>query len=282
MGKREKRLAAVQARLQQVATARDFALVLEPHALTEAHRLTETLTADGDLQARYLLGWLHWYSYQALPEGQDREDLNAAIGMFILCFIADAAELPEPLQPILAEQATPTAIAWLEEALGSTNPALLSAVIDLWQRILAATPADHPGRARCLSNFGIALQSRFERTGQQADLDAGHRGPARGVSGSPADHPDRPAMLSNLGDRAADPVRAHRGSRPTWTQAIDRPPGGCAPPLRPTTPTGPGACSTSGMRCGPGSSTPGEPADLDAGHHLISGRLSPPPRPTTP
>ena len=37
---------------------------------------------------------------------------------------------------------------------------------------MAATPADHPDRAVYLSNLGLALWTRFERTGDRADLDA--------------------------------------------------------------------------------------------------------------
>jgi hypothetical protein len=86
--------------------------VLGPRALADARRLAGILEDDdGDLQARHALGWLHWYRYQALPQGQDRQDLDAAIAMFTPCFVAGADGLPEPLLRVLAERAIPTAMA---------------------------------------------------------------------------------------------------------------------------------------------------------------------------
>jgi hypothetical protein len=57
---------------------------------------------------------------------------------------------------------------------------------------------DHscPGQ---LSNLGVALWSRFERTGQQGDLDEAVVVGRQAVQATPDDHPDRAAMLSNLG-----------------------------------------------------------------------------------
>ena len=71
MGERDRWMMAVQARLERVITAQDLSPVLEKTAITEARELARTLTDDpGSLPAMYLLGWLHWYRYQALPEGQ--------------------------------------------------------------------------------------------------------------------------------------------------------------------------------------------------------------------
>ena len=71
---------------------------------------------------------------------------------------------------------------------------------------MAATPADHPDRAGWLSNLGGALQARFERAGDRADLDEAIDAGRQAVAASPADHPDRAGCLSNLGARPADPV----------------------------------------------------------------------------
>ena len=64
---------------------------------------------------------------------------------------------------------------------------------------MAATPADHPARATFLSNLGLALPARFERTGDLADLDAAIDVGRQAVAATPADHPDRARYLSNLG-----------------------------------------------------------------------------------
>ncbi|MGH3374461.1 MAG: tetratricopeptide repeat protein, partial [Actinoallomurus sp.] len=202
MGEREGLRAAVQARLRQVITTRDLSPVLETAALVEARRLAEILH-DGadDVPIRYLLGWLHWYRYQALPEGQDRQDLDTAIGMFTPCFLAGIADqnLPEPLLPLLADRAVPTATALLQQALGSADQAVLSATTQLWQHILTATPTDHPNRAGHLNDLGIALRARFERTGAQTDLDSAIGFGREAVGATPTGHPDRAGRLSNLG-----------------------------------------------------------------------------------
>ncbi len=101
---------------------------------------------------------------------------------------------------MLAEQAAPTAIALLRESIGSTDQNLISTTVDLWQRMLDAIPAGHPYRAVMLTNLGIILQTRFERTGVLADLDAAIEAEHAAVAATPPGHPDRPGYLSNLGD----------------------------------------------------------------------------------
>ena len=99
--------------------------------------------------------------------------------------------LPEPLLPFLANQAAPAASELLQLTQRSGDLELLSATADLWQRILTATPADHPDRAGRLSNLGVALQTRFGRTGAAADLDAAIAAGRQAVDATPADHPGR-------------------------------------------------------------------------------------------
>jgi Tetratricopeptide repeat len=198
---RERWMTAVQARLDRVTTMQELSPVLEETALDEARKLTRTLTDDlGSLHAMYLLGWLHWYRYQALPEGHDHQDLEAAVSMFAPCFINGINGLPESLLPVLADQATYAAEQMLELTQRSGDLDLLSAMTDLWQRILTATPADHPNRGMYLSNLGNALAMRFQRTGATADLDAAINTAQQAVNATPTDHPDRAAILFNLGN----------------------------------------------------------------------------------
>jgi len=200
MSERERLIAAVQARLERVTAVRDLSPVLEETALTEARELTQTLTDDlGSLPVRYLLGWLHWYRYQALPEGQDQQDLQVAVTMYTPCFINGMSGLPAQLLPIVADQALPVATELLQQTQRSGDQDLLSATVDLWQRILTVTPADYPARATFQSNLGIALLTRFQRTGAAADLDAAIEAGQQAVLATPADHPDLAVCLSNLG-----------------------------------------------------------------------------------
>ena len=119
-----------------------------------------------------------------------------------------------------------------------------------------ATPAGHPGRPGMLSTLGTALRTRFERTGQQADLDQA----ITWLPGGGRRHPGRPPRPARVPvqprGRAADPVRAHRAAGGPGPGHHRRPARPSTPP-RPATPTGPGTCPTSGPRCGPGSGAPG-------------------------
>jgi hypothetical protein len=201
MEERERWAQAVLVRLQRVTAARELSPVLEEAAVTEARGLTRALGNDQEsLSATYLLGWLHWYRYQALPAGHDQQDLQAAMAMFTSCFISGMSGFPESLVPSLADQSISIATELLGLTQRSGDRNLLSATTDLWLRILTATPADHPDRAGRLSNLGAALLTRFERTGGTADLDAAITDFRDAVQATPADHPRRPAFLSNLGN----------------------------------------------------------------------------------
>jgi tetratricopeptide (TPR) repeat protein len=169
--------------------------VLEPDALSEARQLAESLDDTGDVQARYLLGWLHWCRYQAL---QRSDDLDVAIGMFAVPFTAGVTDLPAQLLPVLAEYAAPVAFALLQQALGSADQGLLSAAAELWLQIVSSAPAGHPDRAVYLNGLGHALLARSQWAGL-ADLDAAIEAlQAASDIASPHDL-NQAAYLNNLG-----------------------------------------------------------------------------------
>ena len=195
-------LEAVAARLARVAEQQDLALVLEAEAAQEARGLTELIRDDqADIHSRYLLGWLYWYRYQALPDGQGQSELDSAISMFIPCLLGDIElqNLPEPLLPILADRIIPTARALYEKAQISADLRLISYAVDIWIRLVTATPGDHARRAERLSELGSTLRIRFERTGAQADLDKAIDMARQAAAATPSGHPDRAAVLSGLG-----------------------------------------------------------------------------------
>lgn len=196
--RRDDLLAALQARLNQVASGRNLAPALEPGAVDEARQLIEQLhDGDGDIQARYVLGWLHWYRYAGLPEPQSALDLNVAIAMFTSCYITDTGEVPSALWPILAEEAITAAMA-IQNSLESADEELCSIATALWQRILNDLPDDHPGRAGMLSNLGIAQRARFKLTGDLAHLEAAIEAGRAAAQISTLDNLDRAQVLSNL------------------------------------------------------------------------------------
>ncbi|CAM5620133.1 CHAT domain-containing protein [Streptomyces tanashiensis] len=201
VAEREELLEAVAARLLDARDAQDLSRLLDPAVPAEAERLSRLLD-DQDVEARFLLGWLYWRRYGAQPAGRGQEDLNHAVDMLTNCFVFGIPDehLPEPLLPLLAEEAVDTALALHQQVLDSSDPALIDATARVWQRIVLHTPADHPGRAAYLSGLGTALGARFERLGDVADLDAAIDAGQKALEATPADHPDHPSYIGNLGN----------------------------------------------------------------------------------
>jgi hypothetical protein len=202
---REELLAALQARLDRVAAIEDASPALGSDALDEARQLAVVLRDDdGDMRARYLLGWLYSYRYRALPGGQRAHDLNTAITMFTPCFIAGAAGLLSAPQPSGADLAIPAANARLQQALQTPEHGLSSAAADLWKRILDAAPVTLPDWATYLSNLGNELRVRSQRTDAQVDLDAAIGAGRAAVEITPAGHSNKAERLNKLGSALRD------------------------------------------------------------------------------
>ena len=144
-----------------------------------------------------------------------------------------------------------------------------------WIRRSRASPggwrhrrAGHPDRPDACPTSGHALQTRFERTGQLADLD-------QAITGSPRrSAPPRPttptglSMLSNLGDALR--TRFERtGQLADLDEAITCSPRRSTPPRR-AIPTGPCTCPTSGYALQTRFERTGQLADLDQAIILLS------------
>jgi hypothetical protein len=195
----QERRAAVRTRLERAAKAGNSAVLMEPAAVAEAISLAGLLEdGDGDVVSRYLLGLLHWSRFQVLPKGEDREALEAAVVMLTQCFIAGVDALPVQLLTVLAGRAGDAAIAMLERARESTDLKVLTTTVDLWQRIVSATPPDHANRASVLSNLGMAQRIRFRGSGDPADLGAAVQSGQAAVEAAPPGHPNRQICLSAL------------------------------------------------------------------------------------
>ncbi|HEU5472708.1 MAG TPA: CHAT domain-containing protein [Actinophytocola sp.] len=196
---RDPLIASITARLARAEAQQVPGVVLAPGALLAAERLAEIARDDDDdLKARHVLGWFHWYRYLALSDGAAQGALDAACQALTPCFVAGIEQLPEPLLALLAEEATQTAHAWTEQVPTTTDLALVSAAIGLWQRILASIGADHPERAAYLANLAIVLRVSYERTGNHEDLEHAIRIGRHAAELCPSDHPDRAGILSNL------------------------------------------------------------------------------------
>ena len=200
MSERDHWMRAVRERVDRVAATGDLALVVEDMALTEARELTRTLGNDAvSVRAKHLLGWLHWYRYASLPAGQDQQDLWDSVTMFTDPFVLGLDTFPDRALPLLADRAAPVAQRLLDEVRRSGEYELLPAATRLWQRIVIATPSGHPGRARRLSNLGIALAIRAKQTGTVNHLDNAIDAMRQAAQATPAGDPERSRRLSNMG-----------------------------------------------------------------------------------
>ncbi len=200
---KERWLGAVQSRLARVTALKNLAPVLEPDAITEAQSLAGQLSEGEDFSARFLLGWLYWYRYQALPSDND-EDLTAlftAVAMFLPCQAVRMTGLPEPLLPVLTGQRQAIAVArkMLQRVLDTGDETLLVPTATLWRRIVNAVPADDVGRAGHQANLGTALLAVFRRTGGPPYLDEAVETLQAAADSLPADHADGPGTYSALG-----------------------------------------------------------------------------------
>jgi hypothetical protein len=199
VAERETLFDAITAHLRQAEARGDWSSLLERGVAEQAQELTATLQGDrADPQVLLTLGWLHWYRHEAQPERQRQPDLDAAIAMLTPCFLTGIEPLPDPLLPILAHSAAPAAVALLREAAVSVDRRSISAAVDLWQRIVHATPLEDPERAAWLFNLGTALYIRYTQAGAPGDLDAAIDAERAAAEAIPTDDPDRASYLSNL------------------------------------------------------------------------------------
>lgn len=173
MNEYERLVDATRMRVERATRMQDAGPVLEDAVAVEARDLALLISGNpGDLQARHLLGWLHWYRYQALPEAGKMQELRSSVIMLLPCFIQGMDNLPEELLPIFAEQATDFAAELLDLARNNSSEEIISFTPDLWRRIVTATPREDHSLASHLSNLGLALRIRFGNTRRAADLDA--------------------------------------------------------------------------------------------------------------
>ena len=114
------------------------------------------------------------------------------------------------------------AVILLREALRTGDQAALDAAIDLLRLAVAASPADDPDRAAMLSNLGIALQERFERTRGTGPTWT-RRSTCSGRRWRPA-RPATPTAVACFPTSAAPcrPGSSGPGTWPTWTPRSTR------------------------------------------------------------
>ena len=200
---RDEAVAALQEWLNAATASGDDAAMLDPIGPDLAAHVAQ-VAADADIEAWTLIGAAHWLRYQALPEGEDEQDLAACVAAYDHVYPHAPQLVPLPLHQLLEDERAveyaDRAVRLLQDPRTAGNLDALSQAIDLLRQAVALTPADHPELGGYLSNLGNALLARFERTGAQADLDEAITVGRQAVTLTPTDHPNLGVYLSNLGN----------------------------------------------------------------------------------
>ncbi|MFD7324197.1 CHAT domain-containing protein [Streptomyces sp. NPDC059875] len=200
MDEREQLVAAVWSLLDEVDSTGDLTPVLEDsETLHQASRLARYAEEHGDLEARHLLGHLHWYRYQALPEGEDQADLAAAVEQFLHSFMAAEDGIPEPLLPLVADHAAPIVIALVDQGdMDAADDSTVNAIVELFENIVDATAAGDESLAARLSYLARTLIIRFDRADAPEDLEAANEALRAAAAATPVGHPAHAPVRNNL------------------------------------------------------------------------------------
>ncbi|WP_037687306.1 CHAT domain-containing protein [Streptomyces durhamensis] len=178
---------------------------------------------EEDLRVAHLLGTFHWYRYQLLPEGEDREAFGEAVRFLYPVYRSHPEVVPDALRVLFA-QAPPHARRRVEaESAASTAGGLfasyqrsrslpqLDQAIKLLGRALDDVPRDDPDYPQYLSNLALLLRAKSEHTDDTAPLAEAVELGRQAAASVPDDHADLPRYLSMLGlalralyDRTAD------------------------------------------------------------------------------
>ncbi|EFC82839.1 hypothetical protein [Parafrankia sp. EUN1f] len=161
-------LQQVLARLERFGAEQDPAVVLAPEALVELDALLEMAPDPAaDLQVAYAAGLLRWVRFLVLDDGDDQQELDAALALFAPLYQVNPGAVPDPVRALFeqsrpdvsdpAQAAVAQAVALLHETLRTGDPATLNTAIGLFLQAVTATPTNHPNRAGYLSNLGTAL-----------------------------------------------------------------------------------------------------------------------------
>jgi tetratricopeptide (TPR) repeat protein len=211
------------ARVARFVDHEDRSAILGPESDHEAARLRGLIgeqPLDGhasNIEALRALAIYHWCRYQALPQGEDQEDLRAALVYFASLLSSSSELVPEPLRTLLQASgaASVAGIITAEAAahalaeyrrIGSEQS--LDVAISSFSDALAGLPPG-PDRVQTLSNYSVALLDRFSRAGRGEDLNRAIDMARAAIHETPLDHALRGSVLANLG-------AAHR-ARFEWT-----------------------------------------------------------------
>ncbi|RLK58707.1 CHAT domain-containing protein [Actinokineospora cianjurensis] len=161
-------------RVDRWQTAGDRDAVLGAGALVDAARLVlPTAAAEPPPLVVLELTWLHWSRYQALPEPDDRAELEICLAL-AGAVVADAPErLPAPVREWYATTGT----ARLVDSVSGYYAAVLCEValaardVDLVDHAVQVARAGGVDRVEHANNVALLLWERFTLAADPADLD---------------------------------------------------------------------------------------------------------------
>ena len=174
MARRDDLIELLSEFLSRIRQTGDPSQALAPSVVAVAADLARSLDQAnaGDIEARYVLGWLRWHQAEALPDAQRQAAIDNALDLLSpAATLIGQLEFPEPLLPALGDLAMPYLTAMIEQAVAGQDTALLSEAIVRCGYVVEAAPAAQPEFARRLSVLGVALLTRFQRTGDPEDID---------------------------------------------------------------------------------------------------------------
>jgi TPR repeat protein len=205
-------LAALHARIEACTEHGDASGVLEASALDQAAELwlAWQLEPERQLEIPYVLAWLHWCRYLALPEDPDSEDRAVALEFFEMVGRAHPSLVPPDVASILG---TPMPAAPSEDPGSLYNRAVLlfndfqetgqrpaiDQALAFFHEAASRIPPGHPRRGMFLAALGAAYTVRFEAFGDTQDMNEAINWGEEAVRATPAGHDDRPNALTKLG-----------------------------------------------------------------------------------
>ncbi|EXG81112.1 CHAT domain-containing protein [Cryptosporangium arvum] len=180
--------------------------LLAPEAAAAAEMILARRAEAGDFELVVVavVAWFHWQRSLALPDGEGDPDWGIARDLF-----AELAPLlpdfvPDEFRGVGRVINSRPQLALLDRALRRLPNAIdaggssLDEVIDLLARGTPELTSDSPGYPAVMSNYGVALRTRFEQSGSTADLDEAIRVSRDAANRASDDHPDRAALHANL------------------------------------------------------------------------------------
>ncbi|WP_347605470.1 hypothetical protein [Acrocarpospora sp. B8E8] len=203
---RIRRMAKLRAILEEYSATRDALPLFDKKTTKNVTKLVATLAEPADdVDAAYTLGWFHWLRYEHLPEGKDRDDLNAAVTFFGPVFSADPTRVPDDLrayflrQEASIERALDRAAELLDIHQLDGDLAGIEEATALLRQIVAETAPQHRHYADRLSDLGTALRLRHAATGDRFALAEALEVSRMAIAAPAPPSTDRAPHLSNLG-----------------------------------------------------------------------------------